>query len=60
MDESAYFDDDPDEDLADWRDVRKAKAMLEAMAASELDQEDGKEGGGEPTAEDDDGTDDKA
>lgn len=48
VDESAYFDDDGDDDLADWRDVRKAKAMLEAMSADEpvqgADEDDGNQG----------------
>eukprot|EP00747_Dinoflagellata_sp_TGD_P181315 gnl/TRDRNA2_/TRDRNA2_35111_c0_seq1.p1 gnl/TRDRNA2_/TRDRNA2_35111_c0~~gnl/TRDRNA2_/TRDRNA2_35111_c0_seq1.p1 ORF type:complete len:232 (-),score=36.66 gnl/TRDRNA2_/TRDRNA2_35111_c0_seq1:267-962(-) len=33
IDETAYFDDeDTDNDLADWRDVQRAKKMLEAMS----------------------------
>jgi hypothetical protein len=29
VDEEAWFDDDPDEDLPDWRDVRRLKRLLE-------------------------------
>ena len=50
--EDAYFDEeDTDEELADWRDVRKAKAMLEAMAKAEEDGKSEEDGEGE-TSED--------
>ena len=28
VDEDAYFDDDPDEDLGDWRDVKRLEKLL--------------------------------
>ena len=32
VDEGAWFDDDPDEDFADWREVRRLKKLLELDA----------------------------
>ena len=43
--------EDTVEELADWRDVRKAKAMLEAMAKAEEDGKSEEDGEGE-TSED--------
>eukprot|EP00747_Dinoflagellata_sp_TGD_P017616 gnl/TRDRNA2_/TRDRNA2_125937_c0_seq1.p1 gnl/TRDRNA2_/TRDRNA2_125937_c0~~gnl/TRDRNA2_/TRDRNA2_125937_c0_seq1.p1 ORF type:complete len:361 (+),score=44.50 gnl/TRDRNA2_/TRDRNA2_125937_c0_seq1:104-1186(+) len=39
VDENAHIVDDPDEDLADWRDVRRAKAMLKAMDSEKKGRE---------------------
>ena len=37
IDEMAYFDDDPDEDLADWRDVRRLKKLFDEQTAEKDD-----------------------
>ena len=38
MDESAWYDDDPDDqDMPDWRDVRRLKALLEKKAPERED-----------------------
>ena len=44
-DEDAWFDDDPDDDLPDWRDVRKLKKMLDLPSEGEGGEGDGKDAG---------------
>lgn len=55
-DESAWFDDDPDEDFADWRDVRRLKKMMELEAAGS--SKDSKDPAKDPSDESDNTTDD--